>query len=194
MALDQFGGIYCTGTANFIGGVENELIFKYNAWDLNTKVASVVYDSNDLGDGMTAPSLTQIVRPVWDGSRLLVFDVDDAKTRLFIYDRDLTFIAKYTLDTSAEASTTVDQDSASGAKTLYVAATTGFAVGDWVIIGKGTAREEAGRVETVNAGVSLSLVENLATTHSAADADPVKERNYRVRGGKFSVPYVSKFY
>jgi hypothetical protein len=75
----------------------------------------------------------------------------------------------------ASPSTTVDQDSASGQKILYVAATTGLGAGDYVAIAQGTAREEHNKVSSIQAGVSLTLENNLTNTHTAAQADSVKK-------------------
>lgn len=67
----------------------------------------------------------------------------------------------------------VDQDSASGAAVLYVSDTTGFTAGDKVSIGHGTKRHEERVIDTVTAGVSLTLTANLSFDHDAADADRV---------------------
>ena len=80
---------------------------------------------------------------------------------------------KYTLFSTV--STTVDVNSAAGQKVLSVAATTGLAVGDTVLIdptaaGGGT---ETGVIATVTAGVSITLVTSLTYTHTAAQADIV---------------------
>lgn len=76
--------------------------------------------------------------------------------------------------TWTEFSTTVDGDSNSGQKVLQVAATTGFAVGEMVVINQGGAREEAGTIATITAGVSITLVANLTYTHTAVQADVVQ--------------------
>lgn len=81
---------------------------------------------------------------------------------------------------SAVASSTVDVDSASGQKILNVAATTGFVAGSMVKIGDGTAGEEVGRVASIQVGVSLTLDENLDYTHTALQADTVKQDWYNV--------------
>jgi hypothetical protein len=71
-------------------------------------------------------------------------------------------------------STTVNADSAAGGTTVFVAATTGFAVGDTVVIGKATARAECGTIASISAGVSLTLAGGLLFTHTAAQADAVQ--------------------
>jgi len=71
------------------------------------------------------------------------------------------------------ATTTVDVNSNSGQKVLSVAATTMFTAGDTVIINKDGAREETGVIDTIQAGVSITLIVNLTFTHTAAQADVV---------------------
>jgi hypothetical protein len=78
---------------------------------------------------------------------------------------------KMAADTSG--SSTVDADSASGQKVLNVAATTNFNVGDSVLINSGGAREEWNEIASIQAGVSLTLQNNLRYTHLATDADAV---------------------
>jgi len=78
---------------------------------------------------------------------------------------------------TSDASTTVDQDSAAAGTTLYVTATTGFTAGQWALINRGGAREETVRIDTVNAGVSLT-VSALAYTHTLAQADAVEQGWY----------------
>lgn len=71
--------------------------------------------------------------------------------------------------------TTVDQDSSSGQLVLYVADTTGFSPGDNVIINRGGAREEEKIIDTVQAGVSLTMTVNLEYAHTAGQADVVEK-------------------
>lgn len=79
--------------------------------------------------------------------------------------------------TVAASSTTVDTDSASGQRTLQVASITTFAAGDYILIGGSTAREEWARVaRTVTATVDLILDRNLRFTHTAAQADAVRNK------------------
>jgi hypothetical protein len=68
-------------------------------------------------------------------------------------------------------STTVDQDSASEQKVLYVASTTGFTKGGIVLIAEGTVRQETKLIGSVQAGVSLTMSENLEYTHTSAQGD-----------------------
>jgi hypothetical protein len=69
--------------------------------------------------------------------------------------------------------TTVDANSASGQKVLNVASTTGFLAGQSVIIGYTTANEEILTIDTIQAGVSLTMTANLGFTHTAAAAETV---------------------
>ena len=72
------------------------------------------------------------------------------------------------------ASTVVDADSAITQKVLKVTATINFAVGDEVIIGRGTVREEIGIIATIQSGVSLTMTVNLTFAHTAVQADTVE--------------------
>lgn len=73
--------------------------------------------------------------------------------------------------------TTVDADSNSAQKVLNVASTTSFVVGDTVTINRGGARYEFGKVASIVDGVSLTMVDNLASTHTAVQADVVEKTN-----------------
>lgn len=78
-----------------------------------------------------------------------------------------------------DAATTVDDDSASGQKVLNVAATTNMLAGAGVAIdpfGK-NGRGEFGVIDTISAGVSITLVGNLTYTHTAGQADQVHVEN-----------------
>lgn len=80
-----------------------------------------------------------------------------------------------TVDSNVDAafSTTVDQDSAAAAKTLYIAATTNLVAGDTLLVDadNSNSKKEVCVVDTVNAGVSVDCVDNLTYTHTAAQAD-----------------------
>lgn len=80
--------------------------------------------------------------------------------------------------TVAANSTTVDVDSASGQRVLNVAAITGFAVGQYILIGGGTAREEWARVARTSAAAPRALIldRNLRFPHTAAQADTVRNQ------------------
>lgn len=76
---------------------------------------------------------------------------------------------------------TVDVNSAAGQKVLSVAApTAAFTAGDKVLVGAYDSKllaykAEVCEIDTIQADVSLTMVENLANTHLAADAEPVEE-------------------
>jgi len=75
--------------------------------------------------------------------------------------------------------TTVDADSAAGQKVLNVASTTGFAPGDSVTIADNViGSEETKTIDTIQAGVSLTMTANLSFAHSAASAHVVNGRIY----------------
>lgn len=78
--------------------------------------------------------------------------------------------------TAAAASTTVNTDSASGQRDLKVAASGAIAIGDYVLIGGGTAREEWARVARLISTTDLILDRNLTFTHTAAQADTVRNK------------------
>ena len=73
---------------------------------------------------------------------------------------------------AAAVSTTVGTDSAAGQPTLACVADPGFAIGDFLLIGGGTAREEWGRVSKIVAP-NITLDDNLRFAHTAAQADVV---------------------
>ena len=68
---------------------------------------------------------------------------------------------------------TVDVNSAAGQRVLSVAATTAFTVLDRIVINDNGTREEYGIIASINAGVSITLDDNLTYTHTAAQADEV---------------------
>ena len=72
--------------------------------------------------------------------------------------------------------TTVDADSASGQTVLNVASTTPFKVGCRVNIDPDSSGggQEYGHVASISAGVSITLMDNLANTHTAAQGDTVQ--------------------
>ena len=76
---------------------------------------------------------------------------------------------------AAANSTTVGTDSNSGQRTLKATSGTGFAAGQYILIGGGTAREEWARVARV-ATNDLILDRNLKNTHTAAQADTIRNQ------------------
>lgn len=79
---------------------------------------------------------------------------------------------------TATVSTTVDATSAAGQKVLNVASTTGFAVGDVVLVNSDGARQELITVASIQTGVSLTAGANLRYEHTAAQADAVAQCQY----------------
>ena len=77
------------------------------------------------------------------------------------------------LNNMTAVSSTVDADSNSGQKVLNVAATTDYAVFDRITINSGGGREESGYIDSIQAGVSVTMKDNLTNTHTAAQADEV---------------------
>lgn len=94
-------------------------------------------------------------------------------------DADSVEVANQTTTTEKEGST-VDANSAADQKVVNVAATTDFAVSDIVILNPDGDREEIGEIDSINAGVSITLVANLAYAHTAEQADEVLVVGYGV--------------
>jgi hypothetical protein len=84
-------------------------------------------------------------------------------------------VERYTGGTSAASSSTVNADAALGAFSITPAATTGFAAGDRIVIGPGTAREEPKAISKVSSG-SLFFDEPLLFAHTAVQADTVRNQ------------------
>ena len=74
-----------------------------------------------------------------------------------------------------DTTTAVDDDSASGQKVLKVADTVGFATTNKVIVNRGGVREEECVIDTVQAGISLTMTVVLASTHTGVQADAVEQ-------------------
>jgi len=77
---------------------------------------------------------------------------------------------------NSHSGTTVDQDSNSGQKVLYITDTSDFEEREVVEIGFGTERQEEGIIDTIQDGISITLKENLQYTHTLAQADIVKKQ------------------
>jgi len=95
------------------------------------------------------------------------------------HDPEMSVKNSVTFPDVYSAGSTVDADSAADQAVLSVAATGNFddtdeAKGWRVIIGRGTAREEEGTIASINAGVSITLDDNLTYAHTAAQADVVE--------------------
>jgi len=85
------------------------------------------------------------------------------------------------IDGSADASSNVNQNSAAGQNKIYLASLASFEAGQAVAIAKGTVREEAGVINSVESD-HLALLRNLTYDHDAADTDVAKQGwyNYNV--------------
>lgn len=89
-------------------------------------------------------------------------------------DPEITVKNSVTIPTVYSTGSTVDADSAAAQKVLNVAATGAFTAGDRVIINRGGAREEQAVIDSVQAGVSITLLTNLVYTHTQVQADVVE--------------------
>lgn len=81
-------------------------------------------------------------------------------------DQKMTIKQDLTIESVYTTGSNVDESNASGQKVVKVTATTNFAVGDRVILGRGTSREEEGIIASISAGVSITLVDNLTYNHT----------------------------
>ena len=77
-------------------------------------------------------------------------------------------LATYGLKTNVDADNLADQP------ILLVAATEGFSPGDLIKINRGGAREEERIIDTIQAGESLTMTQNLTYAHTQAQADDVE--------------------
>ena len=77
---------------------------------------------------------------------------------------------------NSDAGTTINQDSASGQKVLYVVLTSEFDEEETIEIAFGTERQETGIIDSIQDGVSITLKENLTYSHTSIQADIVKKR------------------
>ena len=86
-------------------------------------------------------------------------------------DPEMTVINSVTFPNVFSVGSTVDESSAAAQKVVSVAASTNFDAtnynkGNRVIIGRGTAREEEGTIDTISAGVSITLDVALTYNHT----------------------------
>ena len=94
-------------------------------------------------------------------------------------DQDMTKKHSVSFPDVFSTGSTVDEDNAADQPILLVAATgnfsdTDYALGHRVIIGRGTVREEEGTIASIQAGVSITMDDNLTYAHTAAQADVVE--------------------
>ncbi len=69
-------------------------------------------------------------------------------------------------DETYNTGSTVTTQSASGQKVVSTTTTTNYAVGDRVILDRGNTQEEEGKIDSIQAGVSITLLVNLTYTHA----------------------------
>jgi len=134
------------------------------AWSDGTDTTD---DSAESSQAIAGNDLIEVTVPSFpDG-------VTEARVYMGTASGTLTFCGTIssTGGTFTEPFSTVDADSASGQKILNLAATTNFESGQTIIIGEGTAREETKVIDTVQAGVSITMTANLDYTHTAVQAD-----------------------
>lgn len=121
------------------------------------KQAYKVYDRKTVGQSHIY--LDQLPREA-DGIHNMDFDNNGRLVKRLGFTKHNT--------TSLSAATTVDAEST--AKVLNVTATTGFVVGDSVIINTDGVREETKVIASIQEDISLTMTENLTYTHPAPDA------------------------
>ena len=90
-------------------------------------------------------------------------------------DPAMTVKHSVTFPTVYSTGSTVDVESASGQKVVSVTATTNFTAGDRVILDRGNAGEEEAIIDSVQAGVSITLLTNLVNTQAVAVVVEVAE-------------------
>jgi len=130
-------------------------------WNPSTKAFDEKFECSADCENWETVSYNDKVIATNNVDKVLVWDT----TGDFVALDDTTNGIEYSRGYSNE--TEVDETSAAEQKVLKVAATTGYAEGDKVIIGRGTDREEEAVVDSVSAGVSLTLVDNLTYEHTA---------------------------
>lgn len=131
------------------------------------------------------------VRPLIDytlgSDRFTITDTETTQKGLGNY----TFAAGDRLHLiGAFATTTVDASSASGQKVLNVTATANFKVGQIIRIAPTSATlEEIGTIDTIQAGVSLTMVDNLQDTHttSVVVAEELDDDLFKTLPGLFDI-------
>lgn len=96
MCVNQFGEIFLTGS--FTGDTR---VLKYGPYDLATAEASLVVGTPTGFCQATLPSDSMCINPIWDGARLIVEDSATTRTRLWVFDRDLTYVDDYQVSTTA---------------------------------------------------------------------------------------------
>lgn len=81
----------------------------------------------------------------------------------------ITSLTDLNYNHTVDANTTVNAESAAEQKVLAVTATTGFVAGEQVLVDKGGDHEATYTIASIQAGVSLTMEEDLAFTHDATE-------------------------
>jgi len=98
---------------------------------------------------------------------------EEGVVNTFVENVSITFDDNLIYDHTADAKTTVDEDSSSLQKVLKVASTDGFAVDEFVTINADGDRAETRKIYTIQEGVSLTFTVDLYYTHTQAQGDEV---------------------
>jgi len=85
-------------------------------------------------------------------------------------DVSITLLTNLVYNHTVDANTTVDEESGIGTKILKVAATGDFLAGETVLVDSGETHEATYTIASVQANVSLTMVEDLEHTHEIAEA------------------------
>lgn len=179
---DTYGGLIADIADQVI---PNNAFTKSTNWTLRKLGLQTVdgwekFTDQILTDGAASPTNLKVLGtdefPKNDGSSALI-----CVTNRRLYRFDTTMELWVPITPVDHLDTAVDQDSNSGTATLFVASTTGYAVNDRIIIHEDGAREEEAVIDSINAGVSFGLDRNLAFTHTAVQADPVRKIEHRAR-------------
>lgn len=92
-------------------------------------------------------------------------------------DDEYTINVIYDTDKFVKQPFSVDAESASGQKKLYLSSTTGILAGDTLLIEPETIREEIRVVDTITAGNYVTLTENLTYTHPVGSNNVYLEKD-----------------
>lgn len=152
---------------------------KMDNWVLRSKGAETAkgwtpFSAQVLTDGAATPANSTVMKIDQyfknDGTAFLV-----AGTNKRVYRWNETNDIWVPITRGTSVSTTIDATSSSGSKTLYVASTVGFSIGDTIIItDPGGSETEENVVDSITVGVSLNLLNNLSYTHTVpGEEDPV---------------------
>ena len=133
-----------------------------------------LYTSQQLTDGKASPTVSKILH-------FRQFKKSDGSIKILAFTDTVGYFFRTSTSTwipftrGNNATTSVNADSASGAKNLFVVSTAGYAAGDGILINEGGARQEAAIVSSLASGpTKIVTVANLTFTHTAAQADAVR--------------------